>query len=374
MKFSLPLRRAARTSTSTKSKGPNVQQAELKLLPIISRTLDRLKRTVVLNPTQRVHNPKSRRVLKGADQDITAITCVPKYNLIVTTSKDTKARVYRLDAETNEPHAVFSKHNGCVNGVEFLFDDVVATVGNDANIFTWHTTSAYPVSEFHIAQARWLTAICKLDDNMLAVGSQTGTLYILSHTRAANFKIMNQIHNVHSSFIKNIALGPSCMATIGYDRTTYIWDNLHFKPVAKLRHIHPVLIDEISDQAINHDFIVACCEKGRIDLYRNQPLFPLECIFKHKNEAFESVTILNDDLLMVVGRSGHLGFISISQKVYKARVTIRSFGWLTKAYVLSDARIAIGDSFGACIIVTPPKIVAHAVQEYANRVSHNYRN
>lgn len=308
-----------------------------------------------------IHQAASLRKLEGAEQAIKRMIFIPRYKIIVAACWDERVRVYDVDSP-GKPRAVFEAHTNAVQGVAHVVKDVAASVGDDGYLYTWRatTTDAQQLGALEIDTFNELTSVAKIDANRLIVGTSIGTLVIVSHENGTKLKVVRRIEEKHSKQIHDITEDSIWVISCSGDRNAIVWDAQTLNLVTTLRHDAPVRAAAISNRRI-----ITACSDGKVYVYKNTSGFPLSKIFITGASTLHSISIVNDDVLTLMGTHGLVSFVSISKKIYFAHSQLPCEMLYTHV-VLGDGRIAAGGTEQFCGIFKPPNQVQETIEKCAS--------
>jgi len=298
------------------------------------------------------------------------IACITTLNYIVLTREDGKIHVYSFQGERLR---VFEKHTSEVWDMVHIAGNIVVSVDEEGKLYCWDAFTCDIYGRFSGRSTSFRT-VCKLDPNLLVLGSISNEVYIVSHENGRNITEIRKHKNVQS-----------CDVSVAYDNifvtdllgnTATVWDCASGEMLAELKHD-----DMVHCTAINGKFIVTGCKDGKLYVRKNNTAYSLvntmdmTDFLQRTNSmpapvtSVSDVEIIESNLVMVTLSMGGIFFISLGQaSACVARFVPPTTSALRRAYILSDRRIFVPSNARNCSIFTAPPDVKPLIENYAENL------
>ena len=168
-----------------------------------------------LNSEKRAKEPSVS--LDCGSDFVSSVQSLPSNNLFATFSHDGIVRVYSIYTK-GDVYREFSTHNTNVMSLVHLFSDVLAFVGDNGKIVTWHADSGEVVDELRPGKYHF-TSIARYNASLLVVGTVEGEVLIISHNEGRDLLVHESLGMLHTKTIKDISVNGDIIVTGGTDKT-----------------------------------------------------------------------------------------------------------------------------------------------------------
>lgn len=306
------------------------------------------------------------------------ITYINTSNVIAVTD-NREVFVHSLEDQVTET-LVFKKHGGSVTQVLHLCQDILVSVDDKGNLFSWDAESGAVLGEFkkdhHFHSAE------KLGNDTLLVGATGGKLFVLSHREGRNFVEEREV--IASPFSEPQATVNSIFVHGDIIISLYVSNYACISKTCDFGKVSEINQDKcIRAAALNDRSLVVGCDSGKLIIYKNHSSYEQigevdlfaapEMSFR--KSPFHQLLFITDDLLLVSTYTTGIFFVSLSKKstvanlypgYYTSGNNLKRINRPT-CIILNDGRICVEGS-NSCCIFDPPPIVAADVKSYADQM------
>jgi len=203
---------------------------------------------------------------------ISHAVAIPSHNLMVfSCDMDPRILVFKNDAGGKLIHA-FKKHHPHTSWVHIvgLFDDVLCSMDNKGNLFTWHASSGIVLGSCRLGGKPYPT-IRKLNDAELVVSFGDRTVSILSHANGCNIEQVREIIVSDIDMITGIDVDGNSIVAVGKNMRAEVWDSTTGVKTASFGIARRVHLVKISD-----DYIFCGRDRdGTIERHANDGVYGL---------------------------------------------------------------------------------------------------
>jgi len=279
------------------------------------------------------------------------ITYINTSNVIAVTD-NREVFVHSLEDQVTET-LVFKKHGGSVTQVLHLCQDILVSVDDKGNLFSWDAESG-----------------------------AVGKLFVLSHREGRNFVEEREV--IASPFSEPQATVNSIFVHGDIIISLYVSNYACISKTCDFGKVSEINQDKcIRAAALNDRSLVVGCDSGKLIIYKNHSSYEQigevdlfaapEMSFR--KSPFHQLLFITDDLLLVSTYTTGIFFVSLSKKstvanlypgYYTSGNNLKRINRPT-CIILNDGRICVEGS-NSCCIFDPPPIVAADVKSYADQM------
>lgn len=333
-----------------------------------------IRRSAIFEMELKKLTPSAKLGLKGVEMG--DIVTIPSHNLFVFNNlDDSKITVLENDTDGEIIH-VFEQHYlqdpYSETKLIRLFADVLCSVDSDGNLFTWHAYTGKLLGTWKAPECLPDTLV-KLNDAELALGCDGTRIFILQHAKGHYIGKSRAISVEDIDRITGLDRCGNTVAAIGANGMVEVWNYKEGEKISTIQMPAGNNFVKICDTFI----IYVSRNGGIINIYDNDGIYDLVgCLDLHPHMGehvispeeciINDVTIINSDLMMVVGSIG-FGFFTLplAQTVWAG--DFWDYKYAHSATILPDGLIYVSVGYdNATLIFRPPGEIIDDLKQFAD--------